>query len=482
VVEYCFSFFGVFLKLDRKIMSQQWFHKVNGWQVESISSRKLRYGAQRGMVSTYVGPILLAFIIILAAQLSAVKYGFCAEESPANDSASASNVSADLEKKIYQSVKDFEYSDQVASDVVKMIQPWKCDVLYQKLSHAEEDVKQKKISLTQYAQVEDEVVNQLARTIKKEVAPTDTNVEGNWKYFDLALVVKDKKAHCLSYTQLFYVLGNSMGLKTQAIEVLEHSNLQMPERVGHVVCIASLHNDKSMQVDLTLRDCVSKEYSFTEQYANEGNGWELKDKNNPLKIHPRIQQLDKNGLVAGIYSNRGSVDVQTGKLAEAISDCTRALELNPKSAMTYCNRANAYSRSGKLTEAISDLSKAIELDPKFAMAYFGRGTNYRRAGKLTEAISDLSRAIELNPKFLMAYINRSAAYIRAGQLDNALSDCNKAIELNPNLAEAYGNRGAINAMLGKKEEAKNDLQKATQLNPRLKESAKRISEQYKLDL
>ena len=137
------------------------------------------------------------------------------------------------------------------------------------------------------------------------------------------LSLKTKKAHCLGYTQLFYILGNSMGLTVQAIEVLEHSNGQMPAEMGHVACEVGLHNDKAMQVDLTLRDCVSKVFLFTEEYDKEGNYWELKDKNNRLNIHPKIQLLDKNGLLAGIYSNRGTVDGKSGKLTEAIADCNK---------------------------------------------------------------------------------------------------------------------------------------------------------------
>jgi tetratricopeptide (TPR) repeat protein len=426
--------------------------------------------------------LLFACILTFATQLLPCKQGLCAAEQSVDNSPSASNTADDLEKNIYQSVKDFGYSDQVASDFVKMIQPWKCDALRQKLSRAAEDVNQNKISRDQYAQVEEEVVNQLAQTIKKEIAPADTNVASNWKYFDLALVVKDKKAHCFGYTQLFYILGNSMGLTIQAIEVLERSTGQMPAQMGHVACKVNLHNDKAMQIDLTSKDCVSKVFSLADEYANADNDWELKDKNNPLNIHLKIQILEKNGLLSGIYSSRGTVDGQSGKLTEAISDCTKAIELNPKSAMSYCNRANAYGGLGKSTEAISDLSKAIEIDPKFAMAYFGRGTAYRRAGKLTEAISDLNKAIELNPKFTMAYVNRGVAYIKSGQPDKAIADCNKAIELNPNAGEAYGNRGAANAILGNTEDAKNDLRKAIQLNPRLKESAQKISDQFKLDM
>ena len=162
-------------------------------------------------------------------------------------------------------------------------------------------LKQEKISSDQYTQVEEDVVNQLAKKIQKEITGVDTTVESNLKYFDLALVVKEKKAHCLGYTQLFYILGNSMGLTVQAIDVWERFNAPRLAGQGHVACIVVLHNGQAMQVDLTLRNCTSKVFMLTEEYDKEGNHWQLKDKNNRLNIHPRIQLLDSNGLVAAIY-------------------------------------------------------------------------------------------------------------------------------------------------------------------------------------
>jgi len=443
---------------------------------------KLLGAVGAGTISSCTRRILPACIIVLIIQLLPVKQGFCSEEPQASASPSAANTVDDFEKKIYQSVKDLEYSDQVASDFVKMIGPWKCDLLQQKLSQAAEDVKQGKISRDQYAQVEKEVVNQLAQTIKKEIAPANTNLESNWKYFDLALAVKDKKAHCVAYTQLFYILGNSIGLAVQAVDVLERSQGQMPDRMMHVACEVELHDDETMQVDLTSRDCVSKEFSLADAYTRVGDTWQLNDKDNPLKIHPKIKPLDKTGLMVIILTSRGAYYIMSGRPKDAVAVCTKAIELDPNSAATYCNRANALSNLGKSSEALSDLSKAIDLDPKNAVAYCSRGTTYRRAGKLNEAISDFSKAIELNPRLFMAYMNRGAAYIRAGQPDKAVSDCDKAIELNPNSGEAYANRGAANAISGNTEAAADDLHKAVELNPLLRTSVQKIADQYKLDL
>ncbi|HEY4761584.1 MAG TPA: tetratricopeptide repeat protein [Thermoguttaceae bacterium] len=459
--------------------------------------------------------ILLIFIAF-ATQLLLVEQGLYAEEPSASNSSSATNASVVLEKKIYQLVKDLEYSDKVAQDFVKMVRPWGCDVLYQKLYQAAQDVKEKKISWSQYAQVEEELVNKLSQKIQQEIAIVDTTVKTNLKYVDLALVIKDKKTHCLGYAQLFYILGSSVGLTVQAANVVKHFNGQMYPGTGHAACAVGLHNGKAMQVDLTLRDYVNKEFIFTEKYEKAGNYWNLRDKNNHLNIHPSIQLLDRRGLVSAIYNNRGHIYTNAGDLSEAITDCTKAIKLNPKFAEAYINRGNSYCKLGKLTEAISDFdnaielnpndpqsyynrgtaygklgklteaisnfNKAIELNPKFAEAYYNRGKAYGESTKLSEAISDFNKAIELNPKDARAYYNRGALYHESGKLTQAISDFNKAIALNPKYAEAYLGRGVTYIQLGKREDAKKDLRKAMQLNPGLKDQVKKVSDQLKLNL
>ena len=79
-----------------------------------------------------------------------------------------------------------------------MVHLWKCEVLYQKLCQAAQEIKQKKITWPQYAQVEHDIVDGLAQTIRKEIAGANTSVESNKQYFDFAVVMKEKKAPLLS--------------------------------------------------------------------------------------------------------------------------------------------------------------------------------------------------------------------------------------------------------------------------------------------
>ena len=119
---------------------------------------------------------------------------------------------------------------------------------------------------------------------------------------------------------------------------------------------------------------VSNAFMIDEEFGKVGNYWEPKDEANPVGIYRRIQVLDRNGLIACIYYDRGVAYAKLGQHTKAISDYTKAIELNQKYAAAYSSRGAAYSDLGEHTKAISEFNKAIELNPKYAVAYNNRGS------------------------------------------------------------------------------------------------------------
>ena len=73
------------------------------------------------------------------------------------------------------------------------------------------------------------------------------------------------------------------------------------------------------------------------------------------------------------FVDRGVAKGKKGDLDGAIADCTKAIELNPKSAVAYSIRGLAKGKKGDLDGAMADCNQAIELDPKCADAYLNRG-------------------------------------------------------------------------------------------------------------
>ena len=53
---------------------------------------------------------------------------------------------------------------------------------------------------------------------------------------------------------------------------------------------------------------------------------------------------------------------------------------------------------GEYDEAISDATKAIELDSEYADSYSTRGASYDKLGAHEKAISDYTKALELDPE------------------------------------------------------------------------------------
>ena len=125
-------------------------------------------------------------------------------------------------------------------------------------------------------------------------------------------------------------------------------------------------------------------------------------------------------------------------LALFISAC--AVPKKEKDAEAYNNRGVAWQRKGDYDRAITDYTKAIELNPRFAEAYYNRGNAYYSKGQYDQAISDCNKALELNPKLPAAYNNRGIACYYKGEYDKAWDDVYKAqslgLQVHPEFLEA----------------------------------------------
>jgi tetratricopeptide (TPR) repeat protein len=385
----------------------------------------------------------------------------------------SSSIAGDIKK----SVLALGYPESSAADMVQLERGWNIEYWKGKV-HQLRRAPSKPDSASA-AQVEKEAVRALYRTIAKEIAAdADFSTLASCSY--LPSVIQKRKANCLGYAQLFYILGNSVGLRVSVINVLEPPNDHFQIGGGHVACVVQLSDGHIMMVDV-INKLISNPFVFEKTFAKVGDFWERDPKINSSTIHRRIQRLDERGIVACINANLGEGYGAAGDRDQAIVYLTKAIELNPKYALAYTNRGAFYAESGTPTKAIPDFTKAIELDPKHAEAYCNRGNVYLQMGRQADAIRDFTKAIELKPRYPLAYTSRGSAYAKSSQWEDAVSDLTEAIKLDPKFTHAYGHRAIVYAILGKKGEAKSDLKMAVLLDPQLEEGAKKTSEIFQLD-
>ncbi|GAB2232406.1 hypothetical protein Drorol1_Dr00011438 [Drosera rotundifolia] len=107
--------------------------------------------------------------------------------------------------------------------------------------------------------------------------------------------------------------------------------------------------------------------------------------------------FDYNGL-ADALKKLGNKAMQSELYVDAIERYTCAIALRENNAMFYCNRAAAYSHLQKYKDAISDCLKAIEIDPNYSKAYSRLGHAYFAEGNYSDAINKgFMKALQLDP-------------------------------------------------------------------------------------
>ena len=95
----------------------------------------------------------------------------------------------------------------------------------------------------------------------------------------------------------------------------------------------------------------------------------------------------------------------------------------------YDNLGIAYSNKGMLDEAISECKKALTINPNFAKAHTNLGNAYGEKGMLDEAISVGKKALTINPNLSGVHNNLAVDYYSKGNYRLAIFHCDKAIEL-----------------------------------------------------
>lgn len=140
---------------------------------------------------------------------------------------------------------------------------------------------------------------------------------------------------------------------------------------------------------------------------------------------------------------------ETGNLAGAIADYTKAIEIDPAFQAALLNRGMIHQRQGNLDAAIADYGSVIKIGPATAtvQGLMTRGQAYEQKGDVDRAIADYSKAIKQSGG-AGAYFSRGKAYSAKRDYPRAIKDLTKAINLDPHApviyqarAEAYAQQG-----------------------------------------
>lgn len=177
---------------------------------------------------------------------------------------------------------------------------------------------------------------------------------------------------------------------------------------------------------------------------------------------------------ASSYDPHGKLDPATqirialqhkveGRPQEAMSTLGLAIMSNPDNARLYTVRGSMLLEQGRIAPALADLEKAVKLAPDDAEALTNRAQAYRQFGRLDQAVVDLNHAIGIQPDLIAARFNRGALRYGKQDFEGAMEDFDHCVAVDPHLPGPYFNRAVVHDALGERGAAIADLERFIQI-------------------
>jgi Flp pilus assembly protein TadD len=116
-----------------------------------------------------------------------------------------------------------------------------------------------------------------------------------------------------------------------------------------------------------------------------------------LQQYDRVISLTSDpGLLAATYANLGAAYSRLGADERAREDYEHALRLNSSQSNAYLGLGQLMEKQSKLAEAINDYSRAVELRPT-DRGFLFLGHALERAGRPAEALAAYQKALKISP-------------------------------------------------------------------------------------
>jgi hypothetical protein len=113
---------------------------------------------------------------------------------------------------------------------------------------------------------------------------------------------------------------------------------------------------------------------------------------------------------ARAYSNWGAVYIKKRMYDKAISECKKAIALDPNYEKAYFNLGSAYGNKNMLNEAIANFEQAITINPRYAKAHYNLALAYYFEENYKLSIKHLDRAKELGASINLKLVEQLKAY------------------------------------------------------------------------
>ena len=182
------------------------------------------------------------------------------------------------------------------------------------------------------------------------------------------------------------------------------------------IALTNLHRDSEAEADL--RKVVALKPDFSRAHRSLGRLLLDRGKTDDAK-REFARAIELEPKLAGVRLDFASALIKSGDAAGAADQLTTAIAQGEVNSLAYALLGLACERLGKIDEAFSDYSRAIEMDPNSATAREGRARLFEGRGEVSKAIDDYTAAYRAVGAPDLA-LRLARLHVRAGQVQAAL--------------------------------------------------------------
>jgi len=184
--------------------------------------------------------------------------------------------------------------------------------------------------------------------------------------------------------------------------------------------------------------------------------------------------------------------VRSGAIARALGEFQQAgampgpPDVDPEldarmRAFLFRRIGDLYESAGRIDEAVTAYSRALDLDPSLDESRLGLGTAYFRLGRSEEALGQLTRVLAEDPENMAALNRLAEVQLGLGRFEEAAAAAALALRIDPGRLPSRLFRARALAGMGRREEGNAEMQAYLALEAEARAEEQRLREIAALD-
>jgi tetratricopeptide (TPR) repeat protein len=256
-------------------------------------------------------------------------------------------------------------------------------------------------------------------------------------------VFDQRKANCLSFSQLFVAMARAAGIPAYYLRV---GDIDGYEQRGDLIIVSG---------------------HITAGYGEPTHRKVLEFSLDPVLDYDyrRAEPISDLTAVALYYTNRAAELIQAEKMDAALEAADTALELDPELAIAWVNRGVGQRRMGRWEEAETSYRRALEHRPNFEPALQNLETVLRLQGRFDEAEQIAAHIRKLGTRNPFNLLRLGDDSLSRGRTADARIYYRRALHLMRESPEPYAALGLADLMRGDQDGAERWLLRAKAVSP-----------------